>query len=272
MIIEANGGVSVLSAFVNGHGAAAALKLPMQTEITVSDRDFFPSYEIEKLVEYIRNRYTITGNYRINIKSTIPQGRGLKSSSALAITVIFGLLKMNSIMLSDEKILETAARASIYNNTSITGAMDDLAIAYYGGYCLTDNKNFKLISRSELEEDYVLICTDKKEVKSMNLKGTDFSSYINFYRRLEDTLQNGMIYETMMLNGCIFDEGNDSRIIKKILGTGAYYAGRSGKGPAIFGIYKSAEVMESASKLLLSEGYNITKSRFNNEGIHILSQ
>ncbi|WMT51745.1 MAG: shikimate kinase [Ferroplasma sp.] len=269
MIVEANGGISIISAFVNGHGAAAALKLPMQTEITPTDQDSFPSTEIGKLVDYIRNIYKISGNYSISIRSEIPPGMGLKSSSALAISVVFGLLKMNSINFTDNEILRNAARASIYNNTSVTGAMDDLAMSYYGGYCLTDNGNFRLLSRHELEEDFVLICTGKDTVESINLKKKDFSPYINFYNRLEDNLKAGRVYETMVLNGLIFDDGNDSKAVKTILATGAFLAGRSGKGPAIFGLYKSEEHIDRASKLLLSDGYSIIKSRFNNRGIHI---
>ncbi len=269
MIVEANGGISVLSAFVNGHGAAAALKLPMQTEITAADQDSFPSPEVGKLVDYIRTLYKISGNYSISVRSEIPPGRGLKSSSALAISVIFGLLKMNSINFTDGEILRSAARASIYNDTSVTGAMDDLAMSYYGGYCLTDNREFRLLSRQELEENFVLICTDKDTVESINLKNVDFSPYINFYNRLEDNLKAGIVYETMVLNGLIFDDGNDSETVKTMLATGAFLAGRSGKGPAIFGLYKSEDQINNASKILLSEGYNIIKSRFNNEGIHI---
>ncbi len=269
MIIETNGGISVLSAFVNGHGAAASLKLPMNTEITSSDIDIFPSPEVEKLVHYIRDRYIISGNYRINVRSMIPPGNGLKSSSAMAISIIFGLFKMNAINFSDEEILKIAAKASIYNNTSVTGAMDDLAMSYYGGYCITDNRSFTLLSRQKLSEDFVIICTGKKTIKSINLGNMDFSQYTNFYNRIESLLYDGKIYEAMMLNGCIFDNGRDSKKIKKILGTGAFIAGRSGKGPAIFGIYKSKEQMDNAGELLLSEGYNVIKSRFNNEGIHI---
>jgi shikimate kinase len=269
MIVEANGGISVLSAFVNGHGAAAALKLPMQTEIIAADRDYFPSPEVEKLVEYVRNVYRIYGNYSITISSRIPAGMGLKSSSALAISVIFGLLKMNSINFTDGEILKIAAKASIFNNTSVTGAFDDLAMSYYGGYCLTDNREFRIIYRKEIKEDFVLICTGKNTVESVNLKRVDFSPYLNFYNRLEDNLKAGMVYETMVLNGLIFDDGNDSKAVKTMLGTGAFIAGRSGKGPAIFGLYQSEEEINKASTLLMSEGYNIIKSRFNNKGIHI---
>ena len=269
MIIEVNGGVSVLSAFVNGHGGAASLKMPMQTEIIESPEDLFPTPEIKKLVDYIRSKYSIRDYYSINIKSSIPQGKGLKSSSALAISVVFGILEMNSVKFSDEEILKIAAKASIYNNTSVTGAMDDLAMAYYGGFCLTDNRNFRLITRERMREDYVLICTGSTRIESINLKDKDFSSYVNFYNGLENMLSKGMIYETMMLNGCIFDDGSDNLKIKELLGTGAIFAGRSGKGPAIFAIYKSKEDMETAFKSLILDGREVTKSRFNNEGIHI---
>ena len=59
MIIKTNGGLSVLSAFVNGYGAAISIALPMYTEIKKSGEDIFPTPEMADTVNFLRNRFSI---------------------------------------------------------------------------------------------------------------------------------------------------------------------------------------------------------------------
>jgi shikimate kinase len=269
MIVKTNGGISVLSAFINGYGAAASIDLPMYTEILAKESDFFPTPEIKDTVDFIRTKYSLPGRYSIDIKSRIPMGMGLKSSSAMTLSIIYGILKINGIDFTYHDIIKIGSEASIHNRTSITGATDDLSIAYFGGFCFTNNRKNIIISRKDLEERYILLYPGNATRETYSMKAIDFSGYVNFYDRLKNLLDMGLIYETMMLNGYIFDDGTDNIIIKKMLGNGASYAGRSGKGPAVFGIYETKSSMEESFDDLVSAGYSIIKSRFNNQGINI---
>lgn len=272
MIIKTNGGLSVLSAFVNGYGAAISIALPMYTEIKKSGEDIFPTPEIADTVNFLRNRFSIQDKYSININSQIPMGMGLKSSSAMTLSLIYGIFKINHMDIAPQEVLKIASEASIHNKTSVTGAIDDLSIAYYGGFCFTDNSSNRIISKQQVEEKYIILELQDRMALTYDMRNMDFSGYRNYYGRLLDLVKNGRILESMMLNGYIFSDGTETQIVKKMLGTGAIYAGRSGKGPAIFGIYETESSMESSFKQLTSEGYNVIRSRFNNYGINIYEQ
>ena len=269
MIVKTNGGLSVLSAFINGYGAAVSINLPMYTEINQNEFDLFPTTEVADTVNFIRSMFTLPDKYSVNIKSQIPMGMGLKSSSAMTLSVIYGILKMNGKDMDSEDILKIASKASVHNNTSITGAIDDLSIAYYGGFCFTDNVRNSIISRHKIEEKYIILEFGNKKTETYGLKNMDFSGYKNFYGRILKLLKDGYIYESMMLNGHIFSDGSDIPVINHMLETGAVYAGRSGKGPAVFGIYETKSSMESSFKELTSDGSHVIKSRFNNTEINI---
>jgi len=272
MIIKTNGGLSVLSAFVNGYGAAASIELPMNTEIKAKDEDVFPTLEIASTVNFLRERFALKEKYSINIQSRIPMGMGLKSSSAMTLSLVYGILKMNNIDKSSLEVLKIASEASIYNKTSITGALDDLSIAYFGGFCFTNNSKNQIISKQKLENKYIILELNDGKKWTYEMKSTDFSGYRNYYDSILELLKNGHIYESMMLNGYIFSDGSENNIVKRMLGTGAIYAGMSGKGPAVFGIYETEKSMESSFKELSSDGYRLIKSRFNNYGINIYEQ
>ncbi|WP_337860355.1 shikimate kinase [Ferroplasma sp.] len=272
MIIKTNGGISVLSAFVNGFGAAASIVLPMFTEINLSDEDSFYGKAIEDTVNFMRDKFFLTGKYSINIKSNIPQGMGLKSSSAMTLSIVFGILKINNIEIAPDELLKIAAEASIENNTSITGAIDDLSIAYFGGFCFTDNRKNVILSKNKIEEKYIILEIGGEKIKTNEIGNRNFSGYNNYYNEILKLIKNDYIYEAMMLNGLTFSDGEDIPVINKMLSTGAIYAGRSGKGPAIFGIYDNGNSMENSFKELQESGYQVIKSRFNNNGIDILEQ
>ncbi|MEM0139044.1 MAG: shikimate kinase [Ferroplasma sp.] len=271
MIIKANGGISVISAFSNGTGAAASIELPMLTYLYEAHKDEFNSKPVKDTVDFIRNIYSISNNYKIVIRSSIPPARGLKSSSAMTLSIVYGILKINGINASDEDILKLSAEASIYNKTSITGAIDDLSSSYYGGLCVTDNIHNKLISRSKMDDYYVLIGYGKNRRKTYGLNVNNLSKYAQFYMHLEALLSSGFVYETMMLNGYIFESkiGGNRKLVNYMFSHGAIYAGQSGKGPAIFGIFNDIETMENAFGKFNINSHILIKSRFNNNGIDI---
>ncbi len=271
MIVIANGGISVISAFSNNVGSAASIELPMYTQINTSHEDNFPTFEIGKTVNFIREKFNIKEHYSIKIKSEIPEGQGLKSSSAMTLSIVCGILRFNSIKMPDENFLSLCAMASIYNKTSLTGALDDLAASYYGGICITDNKNNKIISRSKMPDDHILVIYGKNKRKTLNINLSDFKQYSKFYSRLQSLIAGGYIFEAMMLNGYILQSatGYNSKILNFMFGHGATYAGQSGKGPAIFGIFYDDIALNSIIDDFNIDGYDIIKSRFNNHGIDI---
>ncbi len=273
MIIKVNGGLSILTAFINGHGSAVSINLPMYTEINESDIDYFENKEINGTVNFIRKKYNINKNYNIKIKSEIPMAMGLKSSSAMTLSLIYGIIKMNGINIHERDLLRITAKASIYNKTSITGAMDDIASCYYGGLCITDNNKNKLLARNKIKDNYLLIAYNDNIRKTYDYKNYDFTVYRKFYKNIEKLLNENFVYEAMVLNGYLFNMifGYNSDVINYFLKNRAAYAGQSGKGPAFFSIYNSWKDMDYAYNNFKFDNYKLIKSRFNNEGINIMN-
>lgn len=273
MIIKVNGGLSILTAFINGHGSAISIDLPMYTHINESDNDYFESNEIKDTVDFIREKYNINKKYNIKIESEIPVAMGLKSSSAMTLSIIYGIIKDNNININEKDLLKYTAKASIYNKTSITGAIDDISSCYYGGLCITDNIKNKVLSRIKMKSNYLLIAYNNNIRKTYDYKNYNFKIYKKFYKSIEKLLNENFVYEAMVLNGYLFGSifGYDNNIINYFLKNGAIYAGQSGKGPAIFSIYNSLNDMNYAYDNFKSNNYKLIKSRFNNDGINIIS-
>ncbi|KQB35462.1 MULTISPECIES: shikimate kinase [Acidiplasma] len=275
MIVKTNGGLSVISAFVDGIGSAISLDLPMYTTVIESDSDKIGDQKILETLEIIRNKYSINKKYSVEIKSQIPQSVGLKSSSAMTLSLLYAILRLNRIYLKEDELLRSAAEISLKNKTSITGALDDISMCYYGGLTVTDNFDFRLIRRIKIENTPVIIAYPKFYHRSTyDMKDIDFKKYKKYIQKLELLLNSKYVYETMVLNGYLFGSlfGYDPEIINYFLGSGAIFSGISGKGPAVFAIYEDNEDRDNAASKFSYQNYNIIKSRINNDGINIIYQ
>ena len=272
MIIKTNGGLSVLSAFVDGIGSAVSIDMPMYTHINKSEYDIMDNNVIQNTVNIFRSRYSINHHYEIKIDSNIPEAMGLKSSSAMTLSIIYGLLKLNSIDISDDEILRLSAEVSMENKTSITGAMDDLSSCFYGGLAITDNSNFHLLHRNKLEKYNIIVAYSNAYKKTYDIRNINFRAYIKYQKRLELLLNGNNIFETMVLNGYLFASifNYNMDIINYFLSSGAIFSGFSGKGPAVFAIFESESDMLSCFKNFKFNDYRIIKSSINNDGINII--
>ncbi len=272
MIIKTNGGLSVLSAFVDGIGSAVSIDMPMYTHINKSEYDMMDNEVIRNTVNIFRSRFNINHHYEIKIDSRIPEAMGLKSSSAMTLSIIYGLLKLNSINIDDNEILKISAEISMENKTSITGAMDDLSSCFYGVLAITDNSNFHLLHRNKLEKYNIIVAYSNAYKKTYDIRNINFRAYIKYQKRLELLLNGNNIFETMVLNGYLFASlfNYNMNIINFFLNSGAIFSGFSGKGPAIFAIFDSERDMLRSFNNFKFKDYNIIKSSINNDGINII--
>ncbi|WP_084272456.1 shikimate kinase [Picrophilus oshimae] len=266
--ITANGGLSVLSAFANGHGAAFSIDLPMSIKIKKSGYDLFPNESVQKTVEFIKRRFDINDNFTIQIKSRIPQANGLKSSSAMTLSVVFGILKIENIKLNEIDILRFAAKASIYNKTSITGALDDLCSVYYGGFCHTDNKNMRIIKKYHIDYVPIVIAYSMRGRQTVNIDPEGLKNLSRKADAIENLIKHGMIFDAMEMNGNLYSSifGSDYDLISYFLNKGASYSSQSGKGPAVYAIFNNNMLRKRAIDDF-NFNYNIIKTHPSNRGI-----
>lgn len=271
LMIRCNGGVSALSAFFTGFGSSIALDMPL--EITMSESEEIQQRgtgAITRTLDLLEERFHIGGSYRISVNSTIPRGKGLKSSSALTLAIISGFLELNGISMGEGEMLGMAADISIENGTSSTGAYDDLSSAYYGGLCFTDNKQRKLLFRREVEKSPVLIAYDRSRRSSSSVNLDEMARYTNHAERIMDLIREGRQREAMVLNGNLlgYIYGQNSTLVRFLLSSGALYSGQCGKGPSVFAIFRNEEEMANAVREM-EPGFKVQyrKTSFSNIGL-----
>jgi shikimate kinase len=268
--VTVNGGLSVMSAFFNGRGAAVAIDLPMVTTVAKTGKPD-PSPVISKTLEFLDRRYRTGRSYSVSIKSTIPMENGMKSSSAMTLSIIYAIDRINELHMGEEDLLRTAAEASIYNGTSVTGALDDICACYFGGFCHTDNTAMEIIERREVDNDPVLIAYSLNGRKSGDVDISSFALYRKRSAEIERHIQKGDIYGAMVYNGTIISAVNGTHMdkVSYFLKHGATHSSQNGKGPAVFAIFADLDEMEEAYRDFtdLSKGWGIIKSCFSNKGL-----
>ena len=259
-----------MSAFFNGKGAAVAIDLPMVTTVARTGKpDLNPV--VSKTLEFMDRRYRTGKGYSVSIKSMIPMENGMKSSSAMTLSIIFAISRINELHMEEEDLLRTAAEASIYNGTSITGALDDICACYFGGFCHTDNTAMEIIERREVDNDPVLIAYSLNGRKSGDVDISSFAMYRKRSAEIERHIQRGDIYGAMVYNGTIISAVNGTHMdkVSYFLKHGATHSSQNGKGPAVFAIFADLDEMEEAYRDFtdLSKGWGIIKSCFSNKGL-----
>ncbi|KAA8922742.1 shikimate kinase [Thermoplasma sp.] len=253
-----HGGISIISAFIDGIGGAFSTDVPM----TVTVREGTCSQE-KKISEDLRRYLSISTCFRFTVESRIPSGYGLKSSSAYILALAKAMVVYSGKDLDDMSILTASAEVSKMSGFSVTGALDDLCQAMYGGYCLTDNRKMRILRHGRLPELPVLVCADGERRSSGTL--TVDGHYRNAIRRVEDLAFSGRIFDAAVANGLIYGSmfGMDLGLMNRMMKAGALYSSQSGKGPAIFGIFPDRN---SALKARSDIGFGIV-TKINNQGI-----
>lgn len=84
----------------------------------------------------------------ISVKSEIPIGFGLKSSSAVSDAVALACSKLVKEEIEDHAVLDSAVLASLDAGVTTTGAYDDSTACYFGGFVVTNNRTRELIHLS----------------------------------------------------------------------------------------------------------------------------
>lgn len=271
--VSCNGGISALSAFFNGYGSALAISVPLEISVTFSEK---PEKNDNSLVkstfDILRERFEVKEHFSIWFKSSIPAARGLKSSSALTLSLAAAFMKLNSITMGEDEFLRMCAEISIENGSSSTGAFDDLAACYYGGVCLTDNTENKLIFRKSLRKDPVVIAYGGKKRASGRVDLAEMEKYSRHADVIHSLIRERRYYEAMVMNGNLLGViyGQSSELIKHFLESGASYAGQCGKGPAVFGIFSSEnEAHEAYESSRSIKGISARKTSFSNRGMRV---
>jgi shikimate kinase len=272
-----HGAVSIVNAIATGNGSSLGISLMVNAEVELARGHgvrFLTGKNDDRLVNnIIRNtlpKEMIESNLiTIKVKSEIPIGFGLKSSSAVSNAVALacsGLAKEEEEEeVDDYAVLDAAVRASLDAKVSITGAYDDATACYFGGFTVTDNYSRRLIRREEAPENlYAIIFLPRNAPRRRDVhRLSNLSDLFTDAFRLAEA---GEYWKAMKLNGVLASAalGSTYLPVMAAIERGALAASVSGNGPSIAAVAYEDEVEDIKSALSKFED-TIIMSRINNQ-------
>ena len=250
-----HGAISIVNAISTGKGSALGVSLKTIAEISLlkgEGKIIYNNHNTE-LFDYLikkilPKKMLATHNICLSIYSEIPIGFGLKSSSAVSSAVslaCYGLLDRTD----DLTILNTAVRASRKAKITVTGAYDDSAACYFGGFVVTDNYSNTLIRRDKAPNNiYAIILlprnSRRKDILKLKLLPKLFNKAIEFAEKSD-------YWQAMNLNGLLVSSlmSYDYTPVLSSIEQGALSASISGNGPSVAVVSKEKNVQDILSVL-----------------------
>ena len=269
-----HGAVSIVNAIATGKGATLGISLNVESviEATQGSGIVFENKEsslssrlIKSVIEKAVPKNELEkSKLRISLKSEIPSGYGLKSSSAISSVISLACAKLFRPQIDDLQVLRHGVEASIESKVSITGAFDDACACYFGGFAVTDNHNLKIIKSEKAPEDLSAVIFIPRSRKRGNVNKLKILGGV--FAQAWSLANNSDYWNAMMLNGLATSTilNSDPRILTELIEAGALAASISGNGPSIAAIAKKANV-SSVKKAFLSRDGEAKISEINNK-------
>ena len=269
-----HGAVSIVNAIATGKGATLGISLEIEATVeTQPGRGIiFENKESNLSSRLIRNVVETSvpkpelekNKITIFVKSEIPSGYGLKSSSAISSVISLACAKLFRPKAIDLEILRDGVHASIKSKVSITGAFDDACACYFGGFVVTDNSNIKIIKSEKAPEDLTAIIFIPKSRRRGNVKKLKILNGV--FSQAWDLANKSDYWNAMTLNGLATSAilGSDSKIITDLLDSGSLGASVSGNGPSIAAVVKNDKI-SSVKKVFSSLEGSMIVSPINNK-------
>ena len=220
---------------------------------------------IKKTIEKsVSKMYLQKTKFRVYLKSEIPTGYGLKSSSAISSAVALACAKLFKPKIVDSQVLLAGVNASIESGVSITGAYDDACACYYGGFMITDNYKRKIIHSKKAPKNLLAVIFIPRSRRRGDIK--NLKSLSPVFEQAWNLAKNSDYWNAMILNGLTASSilNSDPKIITDLVGKGALGASVSGNGPAIAAVCKKENV-SSIKKIFSDLTGSIIISSVNND-------
>jgi len=247
-----HGAISIVNAIATGKGATLGIDPIVETIIEKKagsgvslefDHRKASSKLVTRTIEKVvpKNQLKKT-KLQVSIRSEIPTGYGLKSSSAISSVVALACSKLFKTKATDFQILCASIDASIETKVSITGAFDDACACYFGGIIVTDNLKRKIIRSEKAPADLRVVVFVPRSRKRGDVKS--LKNLVNIFENAWNFAKNNDYWNAMILNGYATSSilGSDPKIISDLIRNGAIGSSVSGNGPAIAAVSKKNNV------------------------------
>lgn len=266
-----HGAISIVNAIATSFGSALGISLKVQVEI-MAERGTGVTFESGECTPMLRHiidnilpvEFVKENHLKFLITSEIPTGVGLKSSSAVSCAMALACAGLVDNKINDTFVIDSAINGSLFAKTTITGAYDDSAACYYGGFVTTDNLGRKLLKRESCNADVVAIIQvpekrQRGDISKLKLVSDLYSDAFNL-------AYAGNYWKAMILNGVL----TSSMLIENYLPArlalenGALAAGLTGNGPAVAAVAFRENVSNIREVMEVLPGVTIV-SPVNNE-------
>jgi len=258
----AYGSCSLLHALGTGYGASLSLDIPAKVMI----RDNPDRQEIvdpHGLLDAVKSTWLEAGlsifedEFHWMVRSEVPMGVGLKSSSAVAAAAVLALADATSTNLEISQVVELAVRAQISAGCTVTGSVDDTWAAVTTGWKVV-NPQVPIDQGIALEglwpepSEWAVFVVERGQ-RTVEINPQSFTSAQMHFQKSLMAIQQGALDNAMTENGRGVAHSTSDQAGRKIcndlLVWGARCAGISGSGPSI--VFMIPSVNESAIDRIL---------------------
>lgn len=251
------GAISIVNAIAGGKGATASICLNTDAKVEISEGKGVwttmvdgdeAAYDlpVETVKQTLLASRLNPGKYRgtIEMRSSIPMGVGLKSSSSASVAVSLAVLDaLGKESIDVDMVLACSVRASLRSKVSVTGALDDAASCLLGGVNMADNLRVRLIrSRPMRRRLKVLIKIPHEESRRRSMDLVRARKLRRICDSLFSMALDGSYWAAMTLNGMTYSHllGYPVGPALQAVGLGALGAGLSGTGPAVAAVFDTS--------------------------------
>jgi shikimate kinase len=166
-VATATSAITIVNALPTGIGAAAGIALPVRAEIDLHPTGSSEKWDVDveepartplviaSLTAALR-RYApgSSGSGTLALRSEIPSGRGLKSSSAVSSAVALAVARATGSEPPAIEIARLSATASLEAGVSATGAFDDALAGLTAGIVVTNNREQEMLASFPVDPDW----------------------------------------------------------------------------------------------------------------------
>lgn len=265
-----HGAVSIVNALATCRGSALGISLRVIAEADFRDGEGIRSQTAnEKLIRNIiyntiPKELLEENSVYVSVNSEIPMGFGLKSSSAVSGAVALACTKLVNEEVEDHAVLDRAVLASLDARVTITGAYDDSAACYFGGFVTTNNRTHEIIHHQKAPENLFAIIFLPRDTRRGNI--SKLSTMSDLFGEAFKLATAGEYWEAMNLNGMLLSTGLSAEY-EPVIGAikkGALAASISGNGPAVVAV-SYEEGVEDIKAAFDNFNGSVIVSKINNE-------
>lgn len=264
------GAISIVNAIATYSGSALGISLRVTAEACLKAGEAFGSQAVNgKLIRNIvyntiPKEILAENSVHISVKSEIPIGFGLKSSSAVSDAVALACSKLVKEEIEDYAVLDSAVLASLDAGVTTTGAYDDSTACYFGGFVVTNNRTRELIHHEKAPTNLSAIIFLPKATRRGNIVKLNIMS--DLFGEAFKLAKAGQYWKAMNLNGMLLSTSLSAEYepVIKAIRAGAVAASMSGNGPAIAAVSYDENIENIRAAFAKFDG-SVIVSKINNE-------